>query len=770
MASSTTYRPTHRRNRRQRHRVLLAALVTVSVVLPGLSPAVADSAADPAASAPELVAASPVSEQQPGDEEASEPPVAEEPEQAEVSVDEVPQPTSARSAAKPTGVKKVARRGAATEVVNGIEYSFDDQNPSAGATAISYPGGGTSVVIPDSVGIDGATYPVVSVGPEAFKFMGITSVVIGDNVRTLGDNAFDENDIASLTLGSSVETIGDYAFHDSLLTSVVIPDSVTTIGAAAFGANELMSLTLGQSLVTIGADAFNLGPGEPQLAIHLVIPDSVRTIGAGAFRYQPLTGLTLGSSVESIGDFAFYDSLATSLVIPDSVTTIGRGAFGANELMSLTLGQSLVTIGADAFNAAPREPQLAIHLVIPDSVTTIGAGAFRYQPLTGLTLGSSVETIDDWAFGAAGSGGSLTIPDSVRTIGNYAFTAAGLTSVTFGAGPIDIGESAFAENPFVELTLSAGVRSVGGSAFSGSRSPWTLKTLYVFGPGPTVAEDRVNPMDPDDVRYGSFSHNEVRIIPECQYAANFGFEWHGYPVVTPQVTFDLGGHGDAIAPQKVICGTTATAPTAPTDQELTFDGWRVGSASGARYDFATTVEADVVLYAAWKSSGSTPVSQLSVGTDRQVYQPGHTIVVTGTSTLAAGTSVEIALHSDPVVLGTVTVDGAGAYSLTTTIPAGSALGDHRIVATATDGGSPLTASTAIQIVSNPPVNVIDDGDEATDEPVVDRDDPDVSDPDEATSALPAAGARSGLNGLALAGLLCLAGGIALVSRPRALNY
>ena len=87
----------------------------------------------------------------------------------------------------------------------------------------------------------------------------ITSLIISNNVTTIGDEAFSSCDrLSSVTIGNSVTTIGVDAFADcNSLSSVDIPDSVTTIGYFAFGdCSSLTSMVIPDSVTTIGAYAF----------------------------------------------------------------------------------------------------------------------------------------------------------------------------------------------------------------------------------------------------------------------------------------------------------------------------------------------------------------------------------------------------------------------------------------------------------------------------------------------------------------------------------
>ena len=101
-----------------------------------------------------------------------------------------------------------------------IYYVWTNDNTEL---AVSYGGNTTgsysgeysgNVVIPESVTYNGATYPVTSIGSDAFS---------------------ECSSLTSVTIPNSVTSIGLYAFSDcSGLTSVTIPNSVTSIGSGAF--------------------------------------------------------------------------------------------------------------------------------------------------------------------------------------------------------------------------------------------------------------------------------------------------------------------------------------------------------------------------------------------------------------------------------------------------------------------------------------------------------------------------------------------------------
>lgn len=120
-----------------------------------------------------------------------------------------------------------------------IYYSFINGNTELEVTHqdyndIKYSG---DIVIPESVTYGSKTYPVTSIGSEAFKgCTSLSSITIPNSVTSIGSYAFSScSGLTSVTIGNSVTSIGYSAFSScSGLTSITIPNSVTSINSFAF--------------------------------------------------------------------------------------------------------------------------------------------------------------------------------------------------------------------------------------------------------------------------------------------------------------------------------------------------------------------------------------------------------------------------------------------------------------------------------------------------------------------------------------------------------
>ncbi|WP_315302861.1 leucine-rich repeat protein [Tannerella forsythia] len=118
---------------------------------------------------------------------------------------------------------------------------------------------------------------------KAFQ-SGIKTVIIGDNVTTIGEHAFAAcNALQNVTLGSRVQTIEVSAFGTcQALQSITLPASVTTIGKHAFlNCRVLQSVSFSDGLTTIGEGAFS----DCVVLQSITLPASVTTIGEYAFAF-----------------------------------------------------------------------------------------------------------------------------------------------------------------------------------------------------------------------------------------------------------------------------------------------------------------------------------------------------------------------------------------------------------------------------------------------------------------------------------------------------
>ncbi|MBQ7475363.1 MAG: leucine-rich repeat protein [Clostridia bacterium] len=237
----------------------------------------------------------------------------------------------------------------------GFEYAVSDGE----ATLIRYTGGGTEVVVPETLG----GVPVTAVGGFAFTAAepAVTSVVLPTSVSTLAARAFYRcPELRSVSI-DGVGSIGDAAFFGCpKLGSVVIPEGVTEIGTRAFFRC--------QSLVSVS------------------LPEGLKKIGNYAFRgCSSLSSLDLPSTLEKIGFAAFSgcSSISGTVTIPYGVTEILGDAFRfCSRIERVVVANSVINIGERAF-----EDDFSLkEIVLPNSLKKLGGNALTNDPLVRLDL------------------------------------------------------------------------------------------------------------------------------------------------------------------------------------------------------------------------------------------------------------------------------------------------------------------------------------------------------------------------------------------------
>ncbi len=327
--------------------------------------------------------------------------------------------------------------------------------------------------------IDSAVDDDAEPAPWSIYSDDIKAVVIEDGVTSIGAFTFGSfPNLTSLTIGDSVKSIGDYTFLGCPLTSVKLPSSLESIGAHAFSCTDLETVdtTDVKNLTTIGTRAFE----SCSSLTEITLPGSITSIGDAIFykeSYYPVIKVTCpaGSKIAELIDNGWQCGV---LVLSDSVAS---GKCGSNLTWGVSKEGILYIYGTgdmydyedfevDENNTAPwYELRDTIEtVIIGNSVTHIGKTAFCNLPkLTNVTIGNGVKTIGTASFASCTSLTSIEIPGSVVSIGNTAFNGcSSLVNITLNEGLKTIGRSAFSSCALEEVYIPDGVTTIGDYTFS----------------------------------------------------------------------------------------------------------------------------------------------------------------------------------------------------------------------------------------------------------------------------------------------------------------
>lgn len=249
-------------------------------------------------------------------------------------------------------------------------------------------------------------------------------------------------EVGDLYRGKPVTEIGDAAFRNSRAESVIIGNNVRSIGESAFyNAAQMTSITIPESVKSIGAEAF-----QACFALNnVVIPDSITVIGDNMFNYcRSLTDIQI-PAIESIGQYAFANCTSlTEFEVPDSVTSIGMAAFlNDKALERVTIGAGVTYIGSLAFGNAEKLAE--VKFSDSGELESIGQEAFgNCYALTSADLPEGLKTIGEAAFQNCALLSSVSFPEGLQRIGSSAFrNCAALGEVTIPESVTSVGQFAF---------------------------------------------------------------------------------------------------------------------------------------------------------------------------------------------------------------------------------------------------------------------------------------------------------------------------------------
>lgn len=326
----------------------------------------------------------------------------------------------------------------------------------------------------------------------------LSSVVIGDNVTSIGENMFNGcSGMQSIVIGSGVASIGEDAFlgctglqrvelknlsawlgfnfsseeqnplyyaknlymDGNLVTDLTVPSGVKSIPAYAFyGCEKIASVTIPSDVQTIGIWAFKGCTALKNLTLEdggtLTLDYDI--FGNRPFEDVPVETLYLGRSV---GKQNFVDDLASlkKLTVGNNITGFEKKYFENCKGLQEVHISDLSAWCRINFEDSLSNPLARAHKLYVDG-----------SLLTGLAIPSSISVVKPCAFYGGECFTSLSLHDGITDMGDYAFYGcSGLSSLDLPAGVNTINRFVFAGCSNIEaVTIPVTVKNVYSSAFA----------------------------------------------------------------------------------------------------------------------------------------------------------------------------------------------------------------------------------------------------------------------------------------------------------------
>lgn len=326
----------------------------------------------------------------------------------------------------------------------------------------------------------------------------LTSVVIGDNVTSIGENMFNGcSGMQSLSVGAGLQSIGENAFLGCTGLQRVELKNLSAWCRFNFGSEEQNPLYYAKNLYMDG-----------NLVTDLTLPSSVRSIPAYAFYgCEKIASVTIPSGVSTIGIWAFRGCTALkNLTLEDGGTltleyngfshrpfqenpieTLYLGRAVAKQcfvddlasLKKLTVGNNITGFEEEYFENCKSLQEVHIsnlsawcRINFTDSLSNPLSRAHKLYMdgslLTDLAIPSGISSVNPYAFYGGECFTSLSLHDGVTDMGDYAFYGcSGLSSLDLPAGVSTINRFVFAGCSNIEaVTIPVTVKNVYSSAFA----------------------------------------------------------------------------------------------------------------------------------------------------------------------------------------------------------------------------------------------------------------------------------------------------------------
>ncbi len=328
----------------------------------------------------------------------------------------------------------------------------------------------TEVKIPSEVTIDGATYPVTTIGKYGFSRMpSLRAIHIPPSIREIKEEAFYMTKIENL----HIESLEAWCTIDFAVEEEYTPSnpSGTRPGMWHYYYDS-------QPIGT----ATNLYV-DGRLVTDLVIPESVTEIGFMAFKSLNCRSVTLPRSLTKIGGMAFAGCMnLESVTLPESVTSLGTSAFGRGiriHIKSLGWWYGLTEHGSQGPHSLWVDGREVTEIRIPDWMTEIPGNLYQCNiGIRDIAFHDKVESIGYSAFSQCRGLTRLSLPPSLKAIGSEAFSfCSGLTEIELPSSLETIGSEAFSYcRGLKKLHLPSLLESIGKEAF---RSCESLESLVI---------------------------------------------------------------------------------------------------------------------------------------------------------------------------------------------------------------------------------------------------------------------------------------------------
>ena len=196
---------------------------------------------------------------------------------------------------------------------------------------------------------------ITEIGPAAFESCyNLENISLPSTLKTIGNEAFSYClGLREIVLPEGLTSVDKYAFYASALTSIVIPENVSSLGEGAFA--ECSNMT--EAVVKSDVKSLPLAIFNRCSSLEKVeLPETVECIGTNAFWCDfALKEINFPSGLKELEYAAMPGCNIESLLLPAMVERIGEYCFASAQCTTVDLSLTqLSELPGHAFNECPN--------------------------------------------------------------------------------------------------------------------------------------------------------------------------------------------------------------------------------------------------------------------------------------------------------------------------------------------------------------------------------------------------------------------------------
>lgn len=287
---------------------------------------------------------------------------------------------------------------------------------------------------------------LVNIYDHAFEGSGLLSLETPASLEFIGYKTFHDSELTNVTFSEGVCDIGPMAFAYTKIKSLVLPDSLIDLGSGAFyGCNDLESVSFGENLTYIPYEAFRYSGLK-----SLTLPITVDEVDELAFANTKITEVTFENPDVNLCKEVFAYSELSTYSIPENSDTIEMSLFEGTKLTSIDVSDTVTNIEYGAFRYCSNLSDISL----PQTLTHIGGYAFT-DTAWYMSQADGVTYLEDYILydykGIPAQGEVVNIPEGIRLVADYAFAEDnGITEINLPASLEYLGDFAFEKNYTLE--------------------------------------------------------------------------------------------------------------------------------------------------------------------------------------------------------------------------------------------------------------------------------------------------------------------------------